>query len=103
MPPRCRSCLNNQNSAHSGEVVHGKHPAFPEIDPEPCPLPPLHSGPYRSILPRNRAMTRLGECSFELELHILGYFISDVMKIAMLTIVKFGFMALLFPLKSSNI
>jgi len=48
-------------------------------------------------------MTRLGECSFELELHILGYFISDVMKIAMLTIVKIGFMALLFPLKLSNI
>jgi len=39
----------NQNSAHNGEIVHGKHPAFPEIDPEPCPLPPLRSGPYRSI------------------------------------------------------
>ena len=45
----------------------------------------------------------LGECSFELELHILGYFISDVMKIAMLAIVKIGFIAPLFPLKSSNI
>lgn len=39
----------NQNSRHNGAIVRGRHPAFPEIDPEPCPLPPLRSGPYRSI------------------------------------------------------
>lgn len=71
------------------------------LNPVRCRL--CARAPTVLFLPRNRAMTRLGECSFELELHILGYFISDVMKIAMLTIVKFGFMALLFPLKSSNI
>ena len=46
---------------------------------------------------------RLGEYSFALELHILSYFISDVMKMAILTIVKIGFIVLFFPLKSSNI
>jgi ectoine hydroxylase len=39
----------NQDSIHNGAIVRGKHPGFPEIDPEPCPLPPLRSGPYRSI------------------------------------------------------
>ena len=34
---------------------------------------------------------------------MLDYFIGNVMKIAMLTIVKIGFIALLFPLKSSSI
>ena len=48
-------------------------------------------------------MTQLGKCSFELELHMLDYFISNVLKIAMLTIIKIVFIALLFPLKSSNI
>ena len=40
----------NQDSAHNGAIVRGRHPDFPEIDPEPCPLPPMRTlGPYRSI------------------------------------------------------
>lgn len=39
----------NQKSDMNGIVVRGRHPEFPDIDPEPCRLPPLRSGPYRSI------------------------------------------------------
>jgi len=39
----------NQKSRMNGAIVRGRHPEFPEIDPEPCRLPPLRSGPYRSI------------------------------------------------------
>ena len=31
----------NQDSPYNGAIVRGRHPKFPEIDTEPCPLPPL--------------------------------------------------------------
>ena len=31
----------NQDSQYNGAIVRGRHPKFPEIDTEPCPLPPL--------------------------------------------------------------
>ena len=31
----------NQDSQYNGAIVRGKHPKFPEMDMEPCPLPPL--------------------------------------------------------------
>ena len=39
----------NQKSRYSGTVVRGRHPDYPVFDPEPCRLPPLPTGRYRSI------------------------------------------------------
>lgn len=39
----------NQASRYNGAIVRGRHPDYPTIDPEPCRLPPLPTGAYRSI------------------------------------------------------
>ncbi len=39
----------NQTSRHNGAIVRGRHPDYAVFDPEPCRLPPLPTGEYRSI------------------------------------------------------